>query len=130
MRKELVQKVRQIADDLGIKTIWVENDNSTFFAYGEDVDRNTIIFDDENEIGYGIQLNDVTAWEGDYKVRCFDYDIIQHITLSMNHDKLIEFLNLVTGINSDEAKEKFKDAAIRDPRDRRHRDYMRPNKLK
>ena len=78
MRKESINKVKQVMKQLGITALHMQGDNSNYFSDG--TERNAIIFDDANELAWALRVNDNFAQPGGaYKITAFDYDYIQFL---------------------------------------------------
>lgn len=104
MQTKTVNKFINVMEQIGVKTVYLQGDNSNFYQNGDDVDGNCIIFDDENEMAWGVRVNDNYPMS-QYRVTGFEYDTIQYLTMEMNREKLLEFLDYM-GVDSS-IKEKF-----------------------
>ena len=97
MRKESINKVREVMKQLGITALHMQGDNSNYFSDG--TERNAIIFDDANELAWALRVNDNFAQPGGaYKITAFDY-----LVMEANLDKIVEFINIVAP-EADKAK--------------------------
>ena len=102
MRKESINKVKQVMKQLGITALHMQGDNSNYFS--DATERNAIIFDDANELAWALRVNDNFAQPGGaYKITAFDYDYIQYLVMEANLDKIVEFINIVAP-EADKAK--------------------------
>lgn len=106
MKKENINIVKEVAESLGIDAIHIQCDNSNFFAEGN-IERNGIIFDDANEMAWGIRINNNNYPNSKYRATAFDYDTIQFITLELTQDKLKEFIELLGGVDTEELEKRF-----------------------
>lgn len=109
MKKETINKVKEVADQLGIKVLHLQGDNTNFFAEGENIQKNAVLFDDKNEIAWGIRVN-TNFPESRYRTTVFDYDEIQYITLELSPEQLNQFIDLIAGeteVNAEDIKNRF-----------------------
>lgn len=102
MRKESINKVKEVMKQLGITALHVQGDNSNYFSDG--TERNAIIFDDTNELAWALRVNDNYGQPGGaYKITAFDYEQVQYLVMEANLDKIAEFINIVAP-EADKAK--------------------------
>ena len=125
MRKESINKVKQVMKQLGITALHMQGDNSNYFSDG--TERNAIIFDDANELAWALRVNDNFAQPGGaYKITAFDYDYIQYLVMEANLDKIVEFINIVA---PEADKAKLKEVFKQHSRDKRLRYKPNPGRV-
>ena len=102
MRKESINKVKEVMKQLGITALHMQGDNSNYFSDG--TERNAIIFDDTNEIAWALRVNDNYGQPGGaYKITAFDYEHVQYLVMEANLDKVAEFIDIIAP-EADKAK--------------------------
>lgn len=109
MRKESIKIVENVMNDLGITTVHLQGDNSNFFAEGDGIEKNAVIFDDENEMCWAIRINKNFP-NSRYRTTAFDYGQIQYMTLEQDQEELYKFIDYIcgkTGADAEKLKEKF-----------------------
>lgn len=111
MIKNNIIKFREVMEAIGINTFHLQGDNSNFYSDGKGVDGNAIIFDDTNELAWGIRVNDNFP-NSRYRITGFDYDMIQYLTMEATPEQVKQFLEIiksdVTDLDVEEVAAKFK----------------------
>ena len=105
MRTESINKFKEMMDQLEIKDLYLQGDNTNFYQDGENVDGNCIIFDDTNEMAWGVRVNNNFPMSP-FRITTFDYEQIQYLTMEASREQLFKFLDLM-GVDP-EIKNKFK----------------------